>query len=727
MQRTATRGPQRSAAVATAGLRRSVLTPFPTRSQNAGKHPLGRAELHMAGRGQPGKPFEPLPNSHGSKAARSSRERMREASQGTHHGRALPVQVADRTAFLAYARAQSQRWGFRHWVFAGAMLGVLGSGMVVIVKQAFHTDSQRLKDRKEVLIIGSGFAALSCAAEIDTNKYNVTVVSPRNHFLFTPVLPQVALGTMDASGAVEPIRKFLSRHGQSDVEFLEAKCKAVDVEGKRVTLKPASGGDFEKSYDKLVLAHGAHPHDEIVKGACEHALYLRDLQDARRLRSRMLDCLETASLPTVSEEEKKRLCSLVVVGGGPVSVNVAVELHKLLETDLKKLFPALHEYIALTFVDVGDHAKNIYDAKVSNFFTEGAFSDCHHVSKVKSKVLSVNERSIILEHGVPVDYGVLVWATQPAATPLTRHIREKNPKEQRNDFALVTDPYLTVKGIGDGDIYAIGECSTIEQTHITAQLEKLFSELDENGDGSIDMAEFQNGMKAKMYAFPQLQQYAEHTQQLFEEHDENKDGVLDEHEFADLLKTVDASLTGMPTSAQTAQQEGAYVALSLNNSLTEKQVRRLFHSLDTDGSQTLDAAEVAAGTARLGLPSSAKAVREFMDALDDDKSGAIDEDEFVKYVLASQTSGASSGDWKRLSRHKILPFRYQHLGGFEYVGYDQHLTERGSAGRNILDGYGAWWLWRSVFATHLLSAQNRAKLLFNFVQNTLFGREFTRT
>jgi hypothetical protein len=130
---------------------------------------------------------------HQSKAGAESRELAATSAHATRHGRELPPQVADRVAYFSYARKQSEKWTIRHWALGAVILTTLSTGMVVGVRQAFHVEKKRLPEskRQNVVILGSGFAALSCAAEMDTGKYNVTVVSPRNHFLFTPVLPQV--------------------------------------------------------------------------------------------------------------------------------------------------------------------------------------------------------------------------------------------------------------------------------------------------------------------------------------------------------------------------------------------------------------------------------------------------------------------------------------------------------------------------------------------------------
>lgn len=73
-------------------------------------------------------------------------------------------------------------------------------------------------------------------------------------------------------------------------------------------------------------------------------------------------------------------------------------------------------------------------------------------------------------------------------------------------------------------------------------------------------------------------------------------------------------------------------------------------------------------------------VKKFMQLCDVNNDGKIEEEEFVEVVLEAQKKGGQ-GDWKEWTRSQILPFRYKHLGGYEYVGYDSSITYRGSAGK----------------------------------------------
>lgn len=89
--------------------------------------------------------------------------------------------------------------------------------------------------KKTIVVLGSGWASTSFLKAIDTDQYNVVVVSPRNYFLFTPLLPSCTVGTVDVRSIVEPVR-FITRHKSRDVKVYEAECTDIDPEKKVITI-----------------------------------------------------------------------------------------------------------------------------------------------------------------------------------------------------------------------------------------------------------------------------------------------------------------------------------------------------------------------------------------------------------------------------------------------------------------------------------------------------------
>ena len=174
------------------------------------------------------------------------------------------------------------------WTLVGAALAVgvhYGKKAVkAIGKKDFSGER-----KKKVVILGSGWGALSLVNHLEPGQFDVTVVSPRNYFLFTPLLPSVTVGTVEARSIVEPIRKLMLRHHTvEEMGFLEAECVDVFPEEKRVVCLDKSGivGDvsrFELEYDVLVVAVGAKSNTFRTPGVEENCFFLKQIGDAQKV------------------------------------------------------------------------------------------------------------------------------------------------------------------------------------------------------------------------------------------------------------------------------------------------------------------------------------------------------------------------------------------------------------------------------------------------------------
>jgi NADH dehydrogenase len=108
-----------------------------------------------------------------------------------------------------------------------------------------------------------------------------------------------------------------------------------------------------------------NPHG--VKGL-ENCHFLKSIDDARKIKNQVLDNMELACLPTTSDEERKRLLSFVVCGGGPTGVEFASELFDLLNEDLLYSFPRiLRNEISVHIIQSRSHILNTYDEALSKF------------------------------------------------------------------------------------------------------------------------------------------------------------------------------------------------------------------------------------------------------------------------------------------------------------------------------------------------------------------------
>ena len=200
--------------------------------------------------------------------------------------------------------------------------------------------------RKRLVILGTGWGSYSVLRNINKKLFDVSVVSPRNHFLFTPLLASTAVGTLEFRSIIEPVRNVGFRN-EHDFHL----SRAVGIDSSRQTVNCVSVLDsslsYEVPYDVLVIGVGAESNTFGIPGVQEHAYFLKvvvtkisilvhfitlqEVADARRIRNQILTNFELASHSNLPEDEKCRVLHTVIVGGGPTGVEFSAELHDFLQ------------------------------------------------------------------------------------------------------------------------------------------------------------------------------------------------------------------------------------------------------------------------------------------------------------------------------------------------------------------------------------------------------------
>jgi NADH dehydrogenase FAD-containing subunit len=189
--------------------------------------------------------------------------------------------------------------------------------------------------RPHVVIVGGGFGGIAAARALQDAPVRVTVVDRRNHYLFQPLLYQVATSVLATGEIATPIRQLLRNQRNATVALLEVT--GIDLDARRVLV--AHAGDEEESftYDYLVLATGVEKnyfgHDEFAA----FAPGLKSLDDAMAVRQRVLEAFEVAEVE-IDPSRHRDLLTFVLVGAGPTGVELAGALAQMTRTELKSNF-----------------------------------------------------------------------------------------------------------------------------------------------------------------------------------------------------------------------------------------------------------------------------------------------------------------------------------------------------------------------------------------------------
>ncbi|MQL83245.1 hypothetical protein Taro_015749, partial [Colocasia esculenta] len=349
-----------------------------------------------------------------------------------------------------------------------------GGGLVVYADSKpdlrIPGEQDQMPTKKKVVILGTGWAGTNFLKNLDSSFYDVQVVSPRNYFAFTPLLPSVTCGTVDARSIVEPVRNII-RKKVGGVKFWEAECCKIDPTAKKVYCRSNVGtnlegnGEFVVDYDYLVIAMGARVNTFNTPGVTEHCHFLKEVEDAQRIKRSVIDCFERASLPTLTDEERKKSLHFVVVGGGPTGVEFAAELHDFVNEDLSKLYPKIQELVKISLIEAGEHILTMFDKRITEF-AERKFQRDGIDVKTGYKVVKVSNKSISMvskETGeIDVPYGMAIWSTGIGTRPIILDFMKEIGQGDRR--VLATDEWLRVREC-DG-VYALGDCATITQRKV---------------------------------------------------------------------------------------------------------------------------------------------------------------------------------------------------------------------------------------------------------------------
>lgn len=539
------------------------------------------------------------------------------------------------------------------------------------------TEAKRNHEGKEKLVIlGSGWGAISILSQLDKEDYDVTVISPNNYFLFTPMLPSAAVGTLEIKTLMESIRSLVNR---VNGHFLKGFAEKVEFSNNLIKVKdPKTGAQFYVPYDKLVVAVGSISNTHGVSGL-EYTHQLKTAEDALAIRKAFLNNLETACLPTTSEAERKRLLSFVVCGGGPTGVEVAAEIFDVINEDVPKLYPMLlRKDISIHIIQSRSHILNTYDQKISEYAMKRFFHDDIDLL-INSRVKEILPDRVIFnqkdENGNVIEkeiiFGLCLWSTGVGLNPLTDQMVNDLKPVQMNKRALETDHHLRVIGAPLGSVYAIGDCSTVRtdlanhcEDHIRQYLLKHHKHAQEGhlivtdedihacrlSFQEVDVLFREVGKK-----YPLAREALELAKELVPMYDQTNKGSLNFKQLQMLFTEVNSKITSLPATAQRAHQEGSYLGKKLHKLANHKEI-------DLDDFHT-----------------------------------CADIDEAI-----------------------CKPFSYNHMGSLAYLGNSAVFD---LPGYSFVGGLIAMYLWRSVYFAQSVSLRTRLLFFVDWLKRGIFGRD----
>ncbi len=293
-----------------------------------------------------------------------------------------------------------------------------------------------------IVVVGAGFAGLNFAKTFPSDLARITVVDRQNHHLFQPLLYQVATAGLSAVDIAQPVRAILN--DKPGLTVLMAEVTGFDLAAKKVKLH-----DRELDYDYLVVAVGGvtsyFGHDEWA----QFAPGLKSLDDALRIRRKILLAFEQAETER-DEERRRELMTIVVVGGGPTGVELAGAFAELAKTVLNRDFDNIDPSRARIILIEGS-------PRVLASFPEDLSASAQKQLEKLGVDVRTNLRVTAIREG-EIDVGTetiraanIIWGAGVAANPLTKLLGGETDRAGRIKIAadLSLPGYPEVFALGD--------------------------------------------------------------------------------------------------------------------------------------------------------------------------------------------------------------------------------------------------------------------------------------
>jgi NADH:quinone reductase (non-electrogenic) len=309
-----------------------------------------------------------------------------------------------------------------------------------------------LSPAKQVVVLGGGFGGLHLVRRLERHlrpdEAAVTLVDRQNYHLFTPLLYQVCTGELPPHAVAYPLRDATAPAGY---HFLQSEVTAIDVERRRV-----GTADGELLYDHLVIAVGSVTNDFGIAGVRENALPVKWLSDAETLKRHVLDIFESAAIETEIARRREAL-TFIIVGAGPVGVELASSLRDLMDHTLRKIYPSIdfQADVTIHLIEGTDRVLPAMDPRLSGIAMKRLEQQRIRVL-LKTLVSEITPGIVHTKDGAQLRARTIVWSGGVKVNPLVASIDLPKSKDGR----IVVDDRF--RASGRDDVMVLGDAAYFE-------------------------------------------------------------------------------------------------------------------------------------------------------------------------------------------------------------------------------------------------------------------------
>jgi NADH dehydrogenase len=306
-----------------------------------------------------------------------------------------------------------------------------------------------------ILVLGGGFAGVETARHLEKlarrrDDVEVWLVSRENFTLFTPLLPEVCSGMLEARHCVTALRSQLRRPSSWAVT---AEVERIDLDAKQVTVMGGDGDRHRLNYDSLVIALGGETATFGIKGIGEYAVGMKTLADAFALRNRIIEVLERADLEDDVAERAAEL-TFIVGGAGFSGVETAGEIQDFVRRVRRRYYHRIKPAeAAFHIVELKDRVLPEMSADMGEYATRILRRRGFEIH-LGTPLKEVREDGVVLGGDEFIPSRTVIWTGGVQPAPV---VRESGINVDRAGRAIVA-PTMETSRAG---VWAIGDCALI--------------------------------------------------------------------------------------------------------------------------------------------------------------------------------------------------------------------------------------------------------------------------
>ena len=308
---------------------------------------------------------------------------------------------------------------------------------------------------KKILILGGGFGGIAALNQIEKKFLNesieITIVSDKNSFLFTPMLPQVASGLLHPSNITIPIRHFCKK-----AKYLHASIDSIDLDQQLVTIQRSFDHKVRTlEYDYLILALGGQTNFFNNKNLEKYSFTIKTIEDAIAIKNHIIVMLEHAA-QTGNYELQRTLLTFVVVGAGFAGIETVSEINQFIKRSISKSYPSINpKNVNVILISSKERILPEINEKLSQKAT--AFIEKDGIVIIKNtKADDADEENVLLSNGGKLSCATLIWT---GGTKMDKVISELKCEHDAND-RIIVDESLRMKN--KDNVFVLGDCALIK-------------------------------------------------------------------------------------------------------------------------------------------------------------------------------------------------------------------------------------------------------------------------